>query len=181
MTRSLSLPAGRHVYLIGPMGAGKTHWGRALAAAGARPFIDSDVEIEKQRGMSVAELFAAEGEAAFRELERAQLRAIADSDEAAVVATGGGAVLSKDNCERMRRSGVVIHLRAEPETLWRRLAGDTSRPLLQGGDPKRQLERIAQEREELYRQNADAEVDTDADPETMLDAIAEAARNAARS
>ena len=98
-----------HVVLVGPMGSGKSTLGRALAARLARPFVDVDARIEADAGCSIAALFAAEGEAGFRAREARVLAAVLGGP-AAVIATGGGAVLAEANRTAMRAAGVVVYL-----------------------------------------------------------------------
>lgn len=120
-----------HVILVGTMGSGKTSVGAALARALGRDFVDLDDRIREEHG-PIPEIFAAGGEARFRQFER-EVLAQALADPGAVIATGGGTVIDPEN--RAAVAGhVVIHLSIGVETAKVRLAGDTSRPML-GGDP----------------------------------------------
>jgi len=112
--------------LIGYRGTGKTATGRVLAERLAVPFVDADAVLEQRLGRTIADVFAAEGEAFFRDREGETLRAILDDPAfaQAVVATGGGVVIRAENRERLRRSGVVIHLTADAETIAGRLTLD---------------------------------------------------------
>jgi len=125
------LSRGRNIYLAGFMGTGKTATARALARRLGAPWVDLDDEIERASGMTVPEIFAARGERAFRTLERAALRRVADAG-GRVVALGGGAVCSAPNRELLRSSGAVVLLHAAPEVIWRRVARQGGRPLLSG-------------------------------------------------
>ena len=163
----------RHLYLIGNMGSGKTTVGRLAAQRLGLLFYDLDQRIEQRTGLSIAEMFAQRGEAAFRAIEREILLETACLP-IGVIATGGGVVLSETNRELMRVLGWVIYLRASPETLWQRLQHATDRPLLRTESPYETLRAIAQQREPLY-QEADWVIDTDAlCPEEVADAIVRA-------
>src|ERR1700749_2914941 len=119
----------RNLILVGLMGAGKTTIGRLLAKHFERSFIDSDHEIEARTGVRIPVIFELEGEAGFRARE-SQVLAELVQRESIVLATGGGAVLSKDNRELLRENGLVIYLRAQPTDLWHRTQHDRNRPLL---------------------------------------------------
>jgi shikimate kinase len=153
------------------MGAGKTTVGRLLAECTGRPFLDSDHAIEHDTGRTVAEIFAADGEAAFRSLETNVLREMLDRDEPAVIAAAGGTVLDATNRARMRKRGTVVWLRVDPALLAERVRGSIHRPLL-ADDPAATLERLAIEREGLYRQTAHETVDIDhLDPQQVAKQI----------
>ena len=155
------------------MGSGKTTVGELVAHRLRLPFYDLDQRIRQVTGLSIVELFAQQGEAAFRVIEREVLSEIACLP-VGVVATGGGVVLREENRALMRRKGWVIYLRASPETLWQRLQHTTDRPLLRTESPYETLQVIAQAREPLY-QEADWVIDTDAlCPEEVADAIVRA-------
>lgn len=151
------------VTLIGLMGAGKSKVGRAAAAQLQRPFVDTDEMIANTAGMSIAEIFEREGEAAFRRRERTALAA-ALAHDGAVVSVGGGAVLDPAGVERMRAAGHVVWLYAEPETLAARLhksvlRGD--RPLLADDDPRHVLRRLLAQRRDAYTAAASMTLRTD--------------------
>jgi shikimate kinase len=147
-----------HLVLVGMMGAGKTTVGRTLAKRLGRPFLDSDEAIEAQTGRTVAAIFAADGEPAFRSLETEVLTQMLERDEPAVIAAAGGTVLDAANRERMRARGTVVWLRVAPDVLAERVRGSTHRPLL-AEDPAGTLARLAAEREPLYRQTAHETID----------------------
>jgi shikimate kinase/3-dehydroquinate synthase len=160
----------RHFYLVGNMGSGKTTVGRLVAQRLQLPFYDLDRQIEQATGQTIANLFAQQGEQAFRELECKMLTQTIFVPRS-VIATGGGVVLNERNRRLMRHRGWVIYLRASPETLWQRLQHTTDRPLLRTESPSETLQAIAQAREPLY-QEADWVIDTDAlCPEEVADAI----------
>ena len=150
----------RHLWLIGMMGSGKTRIGQRIAELTGLPFIDSDERIVLESGRSISELFDTDGEAPFRIMEETALRSAA-AESAAVIATGGGVVLSDVNVEVMRRSGTVVYLAADPVTLADRVAADGSRPLLKGRDPLGAMTEILDRREALYRRAAHLTVHTD--------------------
>ena len=148
-----------HVWLVGPMGAGKTEAGRRLAVLLGLPFVDLDAIVEERAGASIAEVFRSEGESRFRELE-AEAVGSAAKGPVAVVATGGGVVLGDPAWRTMRGSGVVLGLTARKETLLARLGSEAERRPLLAGDAGAALERILRERRHLYRR-ADATLDTE--------------------
>ncbi len=149
----------RNIVLVGLMGAGKTTVGRQLAQRLGKTFHDTDHEIERRTGVRVATIFEIEGEEGFRARESQAIEALTALEDV-VLATGGGAVLRAENRARLRCSGYVIYLRAQPRDLWARTRQDKSRPLLQTGDPLRRLEELFALRDPLYREVADLVVDT---------------------
>jgi shikimate kinase len=149
----------RHVYLIGPMGSGKTAVGRRLATLLGIEFIDSDAEIEKRTGVDIRYIFEKEGEARFRERERdviADLTAL----EGVVIATGGGVILDPANRERLAKTGTIVYLETTIETLVRRTKAAKTRPLLMNDDPRAVLERMMLVRRPLYENAADLRIET---------------------
>jgi shikimate kinase len=149
---------GPHLVLVGMMGAGKTTVGRLVAARTGRAFLDSDALVEARTGRTVAQIFADDGEAAFRAVEHEVLADMLDGDEPVVVAAAGGAVLDPANRARLSGAGTVVWLRAEPAALATRVRPGDHRPLL-AQDPAGTLARLAGEREALYREVADVVVD----------------------
>ena len=148
-----------NVYLIGPMGSGKTAVGRRLATLLGKQFFDSDAEIEKRTGVDIRYIFEKEGEARFREREReviAELTALHD----VVVATGGGAVLDPTTRRRLATTGTVIYLQASVDAQLKRTRPTRNRPLLLGEDPRTVLERLMSTRRPLYEEIADICVET---------------------
>ena len=149
----------RNVYLIGPMGSGKTAVGRRLATLLGIEFIDSDAEIEKRTGVDVRYIFEKEGEVRFRERERdviADLTAL----EGVVIATGGGVILDPANRERLAKTGTVVYLETTVDTLVRRTKSTKTRPLLMNDDPRAVLERMMLVRRPLYENAADLRIET---------------------
>jgi shikimate kinase len=141
--------AHRHLVLVGLMGAGKTTVGAACATRLARPFVDTDDVVEANTGMTVAELFAHEGEARFRELERQAVVDACATPAPAVIACGGGAVIDGDNRRRLHQAGFVVWLQAAPATLMARVKIGAERPLLDGRSTAT-LERLAVVRAAAY-------------------------------
>lgn len=156
----------RHLVLIGMMGVGKSSVGRRLALRLGRPFVDTDRLVEERAGKSVPEIFAEDGEPAFRTLESEVVRATLDSDTWSVVAFGGGAVLDPVNRDLAKDAALVVWLQAPPRELARRVSasqrrsGGGARPLLAAGPPEATLEAIAAEREACYRAAAHVLLDT---------------------
>lgn len=147
------------IFLIGPMGAGKSTIGRHLAELLGMAFHDTDSEIVQRTGADIPLIFEIEGEGGFRRRESAVLNDLTGHDNV-VLATGGGAVLADENREHLRR-GVVVYLQASIETLLTRTQRDRARPLLQDGDRRAKFEQILREREAIYRAAADIVVSTD--------------------
>jgi shikimate kinase len=135
------------------MGAGKSTVGKLLATRLTRRFVDTDKRIVERAGVEIPVIFDVEGEPGFRAREHAVIAELASesAESPAVIATGGGAILSDANRQAMTASGVVIYLAATQEELWRRLRRDRSRPLLRQADPEATLKKILSEREPTYR------------------------------
>jgi shikimate kinase len=136
------------IVVIGFMGAGKTSVGRLVARALGREFIDTDLMIERATRMTIAELFQREGELSFRRRE--------------MVAVGGGAVLSAENRTALKQAGLLVYLRATPETLAGRLTGVTDRPLLKdASDRAGRIRDLLVARGPIYETAGDVAIDTD--------------------
>jgi len=148
-----------NVFLIGPMGAGKTTIGRHLATLLHKRFVDVDHEIEKRTGVTIPVIFEIEGEAGFRRRESAVIDELT-GDRDIVLATGGGAVLLQENRKWLKERGTVVYLQADIETLVERTRRDRNRPLLQTGNPRGKIEELLCQREPIYREVADVVVDT---------------------
>ncbi|HEX2908110.1 MAG TPA: shikimate kinase [Phototrophicaceae bacterium] len=126
------MSSNRNIVITGFMGTGKTTVGRLVAEKLGRPFIDTDAEIVKHAGMPIPELFAQQGEANFRYIERRLCRFLA-AQEGYVISTGGGMLVDGSNCAVMLASGMVVCLNATPEAVQQRLQHEAAgRPLLQG-------------------------------------------------
>jgi shikimate kinase len=160
-----------NIYLVGPMGAGKSTIGRVLAAELHLPFRDSDRVIEERTGADIPWIFDMEGEEGFRERESAVLTELAN-DQRAVIATGGGIILRAQNRQLMQASGFVCYLTASIEQLVERTARDKKRPLLQVENPRQKIIELLALREPLYREAADFIVNTDRrSPKTVAQEI----------
>jgi len=148
------------VFLVGPMGSGKSTIGKQLAAALGLGFQDSDHEIQRRTGVDIPTIFAFEGEAGFRAREKSVIDALTAFD-GQVLATGGGAILDPDNRRVLSSRGIVIYLHCSPEQQHRRTSHDRNRPLLQTDDPLQRLRDLMAVRDPLYREAADFVVSTE--------------------
>lgn len=141
------------VFLVGPMGAGKTTIGRLLAKQLGREFMDSDWYIESQTGADIAWIFAKEGEAGFRTRETRAIDELTKRKHI-VLATGGGAIMRAENRDFLHQRGIVVYLNAPVDVQMARTAKDKSRPLLQQPNPRKILQELYSARDPLYRQIA---------------------------
>jgi len=148
-----------NIFLIGPMGVGKTTIGRQLAATLNMTFKDSDREIEERTGASIPLIFELEGEAGFRKREQAMIAELTQMHKI-ILSTGGGVVLNEDNRSQLKKQGIVIYLYASVKELVERTAHSRHRPLLHTANPQLRLEKLLQERHPLYLAVADITVDT---------------------
>lgn len=149
----------RIIYLVGPMGAGKSTIGRLLADGLGLSFTDTDQEIEARCGADIAWIFDVEGEEGFRKRETDVLRDLS-RQPAQVIATGGGTVMYAENRKIINATGVVVFLDAAVDTLIRRMEQDKSRPLLQKPNRDEVIRILYAEREPVYRELADVVVST---------------------
>lgn len=150
----------RNIFLIGPMGAGKTTTGKELAKALGMVFVDSDLEIERRTGATIPLIFELEGEPGFRAREHAMIDELTQHENI-VLATGGGAVLDPANRDHLTQRGIVVYIRASIEHLYKRTAKDHHRPLLKTADPKAKLRELMEMRAPLYESIANLVLDTD--------------------
>jgi shikimate kinase len=150
---------GRHLVLIGLMGAGKTTVGLECASRLERAFVDTDDLVTSLANMSIEAIFADAGEPVFRQLEHDVVTDVCASPMPLVIACGGGTVVDPDSRRALRAAGVVIWLRAPTATLLSRVGDDPKRPLLRD-DPEGALERLGRLRELTYEAAAHASVDT---------------------
>lgn len=167
----------RHIVLVGLPGAGKTTIGRLVAAALGAPFVDLDKAIERRSGKAISQLFAQDGEAAFRELERAAMEA-ALSTPPSVIAPGGGWAAQPGNLEVAAGRALTVYLRVAPEVAAGRAAPTAdSRPLLGGGDVAGRIRELFSARRPFYES---CEATVAADPDDP-GAVAQEVVNLARS
>lgn len=150
----------RNIYLVGPMGAGKSTIGRVLAAELHLSFRDSDKVIEDRTGADIPWIFDMEGEEGFRDRESAVLDELSKGQDV-VIATGGGIILRPQNRNLMKTSGYVCYLTASIEQLVERTARDKKRPLLQVENPRQKIIDLVALRDPLYRETADFVINTD--------------------
>ncbi len=161
-----------NIILVGYMGSGKTTIGIRLSYRVKQTLLDTDKEIEREQRRSISDIFAEDGENTFRQMETAYLEKLMSEKEAHVISTGGGMVLREENRILLKKLGTVIYLRAKPETIWNRLKGDTTRPLLQTDDPKARICDMIESRKEAYETASHAVVDVDElDYDEIMDRI----------
>ena len=149
----------QNVFVIGPIGAGKSTIGRQLAISLKMDFFDSDREIEKRCGVDIDWIFDLEGEEGFRQREQNIINELANR-QGIVLATGGGAVVSCENRTALSSRGKVVYLKTSIEKQLQRTAKDKRRPLFQAKDKELKLIAMMKEREPLYREIADITVET---------------------
>ncbi|MCP3871279.1 MAG: shikimate kinase AroK [Gammaproteobacteria bacterium] len=149
-----------NIFLVGPMGAGKSTIGRQVASLLRLEFEDTDHEIMRRTGVDIATIFDFEGEEGFRRREKAVIDELTQR-EGQVLATGGGSVLNSDNLRCLSSRGVVVYLYCSPEQQHKRTMKDKMRPLLQTKDPLSKLKLLMEERDPLYRKAADLVVTTE--------------------
>lgn len=150
----------RNIFLIGPMGSGKSAVGKLLARRVRAPFYDSDTEIEARTGVDIPYIFEKEGEAGFREREREVIELLT-AMEPVVISTGGGAILLAENRAHLAGRGVVVYLETSVDQQAGRVQHGRHRPLLRDVDPAQKLAELMVVREPLYLGIADVTVATD--------------------
>ena len=151
----------RNIFLVGPMGAGKSTIGRQLARQLHLEFFDSDAEIERRTGADIAWVFELEGEEGFRAREEKVIEELTENS-GIVLATGGGSILSKESRNRLSARGIVVYLQTPIEKQLARMQRDKRRPLIaEADDPRAVLEELAEQRNPLYEEIADVVVRTD--------------------
>ncbi|MFK7890156.1 MAG: shikimate kinase [Granulosicoccus sp.] len=149
------------IFLIGPMGSGKSTVGRALARKIGYPFFDSDREIESRCGVDIPTIFDYEGETGFRDREQRIIDELTAMPNI-VLATGGGSILRENNRQLLRSRGHVVLLKVDIREQLRRVASDSNRPLLKTADPEARLRDLMREREPIYQALANTVISTDA-------------------
>lgn len=148
-----------NVFLVGPMGVGKTTIGRVLADQLDQEFFDSDREIEASTGADIPWIFDVEGESGFRLREQRMLNQLTSKTKI-ILATGGGAVLAEENRRNLKERGIVVYLRASIKQQVERTSRDKNRPLLQTPNPELKIRELMKIRDPLYIEVADIVVDT---------------------
>lgn len=163
-----------NIILIGFMGCGKTSVGIRLSYRLRRTMVDTDKMIERLNKLTVAEIFEKHGEAAFRDMETRCLERLLDQADGEIISVGGGLPVREENRRLLKQLGTVIYLRVTPQTVCRRLASDTTRPLLQGENPEEKVKNLLEQRAPLYEEAANWILDVDdKDFETILGEIVE--------
>ena len=155
---------GGNIVLVGYMGSGKTTVGKTLAEKLEMDFLDTDLEIEREQGCSIREIFEEKGEQGFRDIETALLKKLSGNAVNTVIATGGGIVLREENRKLLKKTGKVVLLSASEETTFQRVKNDTGRPLLDSAgaeELKNKIHRMLESRAAAYRAAADCVVETD--------------------
>jgi shikimate kinase len=158
--------AARSIVLVGIMGAGKSAIGRRLAQRLALPFVDADDEIEAAAGCTIEDIFARYGEAEFRKGEEKVLRRLMRGPRK-VLATGGGAFVNQRTRQAIKARGVSVWLRADLETLMRRVGRRNDRPMLKGGNPRELMAKLMESRYPIYAE-ADLVVDSTEGPHDLV-------------
>lgn len=153
--------SGKSVVLIGFMGSGKSTMGVRLSYRLQYVLEDTDKMIECRAGKTIGEIFDQEGEEVFRQMETELLRKLTGNKGRRVYSVGGGTPVREVNRPLLKQLGTVVYLRTRPETIYERLKGDTTRPLLQGEDPLGRIRSLMAEREAAYTEAADVILDVD--------------------
>lgn len=162
----------KNVILIGFMGCGKTTVGIRLSYRIRKVLEDTDKRIEREQGRTISEIFEAEGETYFRDLETKLLQKLIQEKYQRVISTGGGLPVREENRKLLRELGTVIYLRIKPETVYQRLKNDKTRPLLQCEDPLAKIRELMEQRMPLFEEAAHIVIDVDdKDMETVLTSI----------
>jgi len=165
-----------NIVLTGFMATGKTVVGKRLAEKLNFKYIDTDEIIEKEMRMKISEIFKKFGEKFFREKEKEVAKKVSSLDRH-VISTGGGIVLNEENIKNLKKNGVIINLRAKPETIYERTKGDTSRPLLNKPDPLSEIKKLLAFRKPFY-EKCDFYIETDElAPSEIVDKIIDWIRN----
>ena len=150
-----------NIVLIGFMGCGKTTVGEKLAERLAYSFLDTDLYIENREGKTISEIFEQDGEKYFRDTETKSIQELVESTEKTIVSSGGGLPLRAENAKLLQKLGFVIYLKVKKETVLSRLEGDTTRPLLAGGNIREKITHLMDMRLSDYLDAAEVIIDTD--------------------
>jgi len=151
----------QNIILIGYMGSGKTSVGERLAKMLSYQFRDADQMLERKAGDTINHIFAVHGEEYFRNMETELLKELVGTLENTILSTGGGMPLREENAKLLKELGYVVYLKASKETTIQRLKGDTTRPLLQGDDLEKKVERMLEVRTPIYERAAHIIITTD--------------------
>ena len=151
----------KNIILMGFMGAGKTTIGKKLSKALNWEFIDTDAYIEEEQGRKISDIFAEDGEMAFRDMETDLLKRLQNGENQFVLSIGGGMPVREENRALLRNLGTVVYLKTSKEEIIRRVSGDKNRPLLQGGDLEEKVTNLMNVRECIYIETAHVEIVTD--------------------
>lgn len=163
-----------NIILIGFMGCGKSTVGIRLSYRLRRTLLDTDKLIEKEEKRTISEIFAQDGEEYFRQLETKCLQKMIQTEKNQIISVGGGLPIREENHALLRQLGMVVYLRAKPETIYERLKNDTARPLLQGDNPQEKIRTLMEQRAPIYEKAADVLIDVDEkDFDRILDEITE--------
>lgn len=162
----------KNLVLIGFMGSGKTSVGLKLSYKLKMPVEDTDKLIERREGKSIRQIFEEEGEEVFRKKETELLGELADRQGKVIYSVGGGTPVREENRKLLRQLGTVVYLQISPETVYERLKGDTTRPLLQCENPLEKIRELIESRKEAYESCADIIIAVDLlDMEEILEQI----------
>ncbi len=159
-----------NIVLCGFMGCGKSTVGKIIAEKLNLTLIDGDTYIEQKENKTVSEIFAQNGEEYFRAAEKQAMSELSQKENV-VIATGGGAVINPDNAKSLKQTGLLVFIEVTPETVIKRLKGDTTRPLLQRPDRNAAILELMERRYPIYRSASDVTVDGNGDAETVADSI----------
>lgn len=151
----------KHIVLEGFMGSGKTTIGIRLSYKMAMTVTDTDKMIEREQQKKISDIFAESGEEAFRQMETECLKKLTSQGCGQIISLGGGVPMRHENREILKTLGMVVYLRAKPETIYARIGNDTSRPLLQSDDPLARIRALMEARAGMYEEAADVIIDTD--------------------
>ena len=168
----------RNLVLLGFMGTGKSAVGRRLAGLARCDFLDMDTEIEKRAGKSIPDIFAEDGEKAFRDMESALAAEWGRARERSVIACGGGVVLREENVRALGENGVLVCLVARPETILERTSRAKNRPLLETEDREKKIRDLLAARAALYARIPNQVDTSEDDPEALAGRIFDLWRNA---
>lgn len=152
-----------NIILIGFMGCGKTSVGIKLSYRLKRTFLDTDKQIERRQGRSIRDIFAEDGEAAFRRMETDCIKELLAENGTSmqIFSTGGGTPVLEENRGLLKKLGTVVYLKVSPDVVYERLKGDTTRPLLQTENPRARIEELLAARKDAYESAADVIVEVD--------------------